>query len=57
MIKPTQMTSVRVDTELFNSFKMLSLSTKCDFRTLVNQSLKMYIEQEEFRKKIHEGRL
>jgi hypothetical protein len=57
MIKPTQLTSVKVDTELFNSFKMLILSTKCDFRTLVNQSLKMYIEQEEFRKKVHEGRL
>ena len=57
MIKSTQLTSVKVDTELFNSFKMLSLSTKCDFRTLVNQSLHMYLEQEEFRKKIHEGKL
>lgn len=57
MIKPTQMTSVRVDTELFNNFKMLSISTKCDFRTLVNQTLQLYLEQEDFRKKIHEGRL
>ena len=57
MTKPTQLTSVKVNSELFDNFKSLCIKTKCDFRTLVDQSLKMYIEEESYRNKIHERKL
>lgn len=53
MNKPAQLTSVKVDSELLESFKMLSIKTKCDFRTLVNASLSLYINDENFRTRIH----
>lgn len=49
----TQLTSVKVDPELFEEFKVLSIKTKVDFTKLTNRSLYLYITNEEYRKIIN----
>lgn len=50
--KDDQLTSVKVNTTLFEEFKVLGIRTKIDFHKLVNRSLDLYLTNEEFRRQI-----
>jgi hypothetical protein len=48
----TQLTSVKVDTELFDSFKIECVRRKFTLNKLVNRAIDLYINNQEFRKQI-----
>ena len=52
--KYDKLTSVKVNSELFDSFKIESIKKKLTFGQLVNRALKLYVKDEDFRKQIHE---
>jgi predicted HicB family RNase H-like nuclease len=47
-----QLTSVKVDKELFDVFKLECIRRKFSLNKLVNRAMDLYIQDEEFRKKI-----
>jgi hypothetical protein len=49
----TQLTSVKVSTELFEDFRVLSIRTKVNFQKLVDRTLHLYITDEQYRKTIN----
>ena len=48
-----QLTSVKVNSELFDNFKVLTIRTKFSLQKLVERSMYLYLEDEEFRKTLH----
>lgn len=47
------LTSVKVDTELYNQFKTLSSSKKFYLQDLVNKSLHLFVNEPSFRDQIY----
>lgn len=52
-LKDKQLTSVKVDPELFENFKVLTIRTKFSLQKLVDRSLFLYLQDENFRNKVH----
>lgn len=48
-----QLTSVKVDSDLFDNFKMTSIKTKMNLQKLVDRSLFLYLTNQEFRSTLH----
>lgn len=49
----TQLTSVRVPTELFEKFRIACIKNKFSITKLTERAMFLYITDEEFRSKIH----
>ena len=50
--KPMTLTSVKVQTDLFNDFKVECVRRKFSFQKLADRSIYLYLTDENFRKKI-----
>ena len=50
--KPMTLTSVKVQTDLFNDFKIECVKRKFSFQKLADHTLFLYLTDEDFRKKI-----
>ena len=48
----TQLTSVKVDKELFDDFKIECVKRKFSLNKLVNRAMDLYLNNEEFRKQV-----
>jgi len=48
-----KLTSVKVEDELFNDFKVASIRSKFNLQKLVNRCMDLYIQDEDFARKIH----
>ena len=53
MRKELKLTSVKVDAKLFDDFKIECVRRKYTLNKLVNTAIKLYLEEEDFRKKLH----
>lgn len=47
------LTSVKVHEELFEDFKIASIKNKFSLQKLTNRAIHLYLNNEEFRKQIH----
>jgi len=47
------LTSVRIEPEMYNEFRVICLRYKFSLRKLVERSMYAYINDEEFRKQVH----
>lgn len=47
-----QLTSVKVEKDLFNTFKVECVKRKFSLNKLVNRAMDLYINSEEFRKQV-----
>ena len=47
------LTSVRIEPEMYNEFRVICLRYKFSLRKLVERSMYAYINDEEFRRQIH----
>jgi hypothetical protein len=47
------LTSVKLDTDLFENFKIECIKRKFSFQKLSERAIHLYLTDEEFRKKIH----
>ena len=50
--KPMTLTSVKVQSDLFNDFKVECVRRKFSFQKLADRSIYLYLTDENFRKKI-----
>ena len=50
--KPMTLTSVKVQTDIFNDFKIECVKRKFSFQKLADRTLFLYLTDEDFRKKI-----
>jgi len=48
-----QLTSVKVDGQLFDEFKVLCVRTKFSLQKLTDRCMHLYVTDEEFRKQLH----
>jgi hypothetical protein len=48
-----QLTSVKVDPELFEEFKVFTIRTKFSLQKLVDRSMFLYLKNENFRNQLH----
>lgn len=48
-----KLTSVKVDSALFDEFKVLCVRTKFSLQKLADRSMHLYLTNEDFRKQIH----
>jgi hypothetical protein len=48
----TQLTSVKVDKDLFDNFKIECVKRKFSLNKLVNRAMDLYLKDEEFRKSV-----
>ena len=48
----TQLTSVKVDKELFDDFKIACVKRKFSLNKLVNRAIDLYLTDENFRKQV-----
>ena len=48
-----KLTSVKVNEELFEEFKVLCVRTKFSLQKLVDRSIHLYLTEDDFRKKLH----
>jgi hypothetical protein len=48
----TQLTSVKVDKDLFDSFKIECVKRKFSLNKLVNRAIDLYLNSEDFRKQL-----
>ena len=51
--KNLRLTSVKIVDHLFDEFKVSSIRHKFNLQKLVNRAVHLYVEDEEFRKKVH----
>jgi len=51
--KNQTLTSVKIDSELFNEFKVACVRHKFSFQKLADRTIHLYLTDEEFRKTIH----
>ena len=52
MAKDLTLTSVKIQTDLFENFKIECVKRKFSFQTLSDRAVYLYLTDEEFRKKI-----
>jgi hypothetical protein len=48
-----RLTSVKIEDDLFEDFKVASIRQKFNLQKLVNRSIHLYLTDEEFAKKLH----
>ncbi len=48
-----KLTSVKVNEELFEKFKVMCVRTKFSLQKLVDRSIHLYLTEDEFRKQLH----
>jgi len=48
-----KLTSVKVNEELFEEFKVLCVETKFSLQKLVDRSIHLYLTEDDYRKKLH----
>ena len=53
MAKDMTLTSVKIQSELFNEFKVSCLRHKFSFQKLADRAIHLYLTNEDFRKTIH----
>ena len=53
MAKNQQLTSVKIDKDLFEEFKVACVKMKFSFQKLAERTMHLYLTDEEFRKQIH----
>ena len=51
--KNQQLTSVKIDKELFEQFRLECINRKFSFQKLSERAVHMYLSDEDFRKRIH----
>jgi len=51
--KNQQLTSVKIDTELFDKFKIECIKRKFSFQKLSERAIHLYLTDEDFRKQVH----
>ena len=51
--KDMTLTSVKVQSELFESFKIACVKYKFSLQKLVDRTIHLYLTDEDFRKKVH----
>ena len=51
--KKQVLTSVKIDNELFENFKIECIKRKFSFQKLAERAIHLYLTDEDFRKKIH----
>ncbi len=51
--KNQQLTSVKIDKDLFEQFRVECIKRKFSFQKLSERSVHLYLSDEEFRKRIH----
>lgn len=51
--KNQQLTSVKIDTDLFDKFKIECIKRKFSFQKLSERAIHLYLTSEEFRKQVH----
>ena len=52
----TKLTSVKIISELYSKFKVEAMKKEFTLQKLVNRSIDLYVEDDDFRNKIH-GRI
>jgi hypothetical protein len=53
MAKDMTLTSVKIQSELFNEFKVSCVRHKFSFQKLADRAIHLYLTNEDFRKTIH----
>ena len=53
MSKDQQLTSVKIDNTLFETFKVECIKRKFSFQKLSERAIHLYLTEEEFRKQVH----
>tara|TARA_B110000971_G_scaffold35855_1_gene34119 strand:+ start:2113 stop:2301 length:189 start_codon:yes stop_codon:yes gene_type:complete len=53
MSQNQQLTSVKVDKDIFEAFKIECVKTKFSLQKLAERGMHLYLTDEEFRKRIH----
>jgi hypothetical protein len=48
-----KLTSVKIDEDLFNDFKVECIKRKFSFQKLAERAIDLYMKDEDFRKKVH----
>ena len=48
-----KLTSVKVNEELFEEFKVMCVRTKFSLQKLVDRSIHLYLTEDDFRKQLH----
>ena len=56
MSKDQQLTSVKIDKTLFETFKVECIKRKFSFQKLSERAIHLYLTEEEFRKQVHSHR-
>jgi len=56
-LNPTKLTSVKVDPDLYEEFKIEGIRMKFSFTQLVNRAMKLYINNPDFKKQISDHKL
>ena len=51
--KQQSLTSVKIDSELFDEFKIACVRHKFSFQKLADRAIHLYLTDDEFRKEIH----
>jgi len=51
--KNQQLTSVKIDTDLFDKFKIECIKRKFSFQKLSERAIHLYLTDEDFRKQVH----
>lgn len=54
--KNEQLTSVKIDSDLFEDFKIKAIRNKFSFKKLAERAMFLYLTDVEFQKKIHQTR-
>ena len=57
MEKKEQLTSVKLDSELFDLFKVACIKNKFSFKKLAERAIDLYLKDEDFKKQIHSHKL
>ena len=52
-MEKNKLTSVKVNEELFEEFKVLCVRTKFSLQKLVDRSIHLYLTNEDFKKQLH----
>jgi len=52
-----KLTSVKIDEDLFNDFKVECIKRKFSFQKLAERAIDLYMKDEEFRKKVHSHKI
>ncbi len=53
-MKPKILTSVKVNPDTFELFKIKTIQTKFSLQKLVDRAIFLYLNDEDFRKKLHD---